>query len=326
MNRSRKFLPYRPSRIQWFVLLSLIAHGLLFFPQRKDYAPYTPPSNLPVEIDQLSPQEMAQLPPLPKEKKKPEPEVAETDQLPNNEIDPNAQFLSEKNQKADKQTKAKLVDDFRKKQGTGMKNSLSRSNTPPPTGESEEMSKSQDLGTSPDLAAKKPAGIKRNWKTLTLRDLGLGGNGGPTAATDDRLADVAKGDNTVLSTREFKFYSYYHRIKETLRQYWKPNVERKLAMLWSRGTQMRDAELVTQVIVMLDKSGAVARITRMGSSGLQDLDDAAMEAFKQAAPFPNPPAGMIDPDGYVRIRWDFILRTEASPQISFRGGDGGRRP
>jgi TonB family protein len=322
LNRSRKFLPYRPSRIQWFVLLSLFAHGLVFTPRTREYAPYTPPANSPIEVTEMSPEEVAKLPPLPKEKKKSEPEVAETEQVPNNQVDPEAQFLSEKNQKVEKQTKAQLVDDFRKKQGTGMKNSLSRANTPPPTGESEVPSKDQDLGTAPDPSIKKPAGIKRNWKTLTLRDLGLGGNGGPTAATDDRLAEVAKGDRTVLSTREFKFFSYYHRIKETLRQYWKPNVERKLAMLWSRGTQMRDAELVTQVVVMLDKSGAVARITRMGSSGLQDLDDAAMEAFREAAPFPNPPAGMIDPDGYVRIRWDFILRTEASPQISFRGGGG----
>ncbi len=326
MNRKRTLQRYRPSRIQWFVLLSLLAHGLLFYPRRKEYAPYMPPANSPVEIAELTPEEVAKLPPLPKTKKKAEPEVAETEKLENSEIDPDAQFLSEKNQKAERQTKAQLVDDFRKKQGTGMKNSLSRANTPPPTGESEVPNRDQELGTSADADAKKPAGIKRNWKTLTLRDLGLGGNGGPTAATDDRLAEVAKGDRTVLSTREFKFFSYYHRIKETLRQYWKPNVERKLAMLWSRGTQMRDAELVTQVVVTLDQSGAVARITRMGSSGLQELDDAAMEAFKQAAPFPNPPAGMIDPDGYVRIRWDFILRTEASPQISFRGGDGRRRP
>jgi protein TonB len=218
--------------------------------------------------------------------------------------------------------RASQVDDYRKKQGTGMKNSLSKANVPPPTGE-EAPSKDKGLSDEPEVDNKKAAGVKRNWKTLTLKDLGIGGNGAPLAATDDRLDGVAKGDRTVLSTREFKFYSYYHRIKETLRQYWKPNVERKLAVLWSRGAKMQGGELVTQVIVLINEKGTVTHIKRVTSSGFEDLDNAATEAFYQASPFPNPPAGMRDPDGLVRIRWDFILHTEASPQITFRGA--GRR-
>ena len=45
----------------------------------------------------------------------------------------------------------------------------------------------------------------------------------------------------------------------------------------------------------------------VGQSGVTDLDEAAMEAFKQAAPFPNPPKGIVEKDGRIRIRWDFIL-------------------
>jgi protein TonB len=38
-----------------------------------------------------------------------------------------------------------------------------------------------------------------------------------------------------------------------------------------------------------------------------DLDSAAVEAFRQAAPFPNPPKGMVEADGTIKIRWDFVL-------------------
>jgi protein TonB len=307
----------RPTRLGWFLFLSLLVHVFFLFHSKHEPQPFHFQEQAPVEITQLSPQEAAKLPAMPKREKK-EPEVAESEKVPNLDLDPNATFLSDHNQRVQQETKAAQVDDFRKKEGTGLKNSLSRSATPPPTGDPEKaFAKDSDLDA---LSPQKSAGVKRNWKKLTLKDLGIGGDGGVTASTDDQLKGVRESDQTVLSTREFKFYSYYHRIKETLRQYWKPNVERRLAMLWHRGARMKDAELVTQVLVLLDEKGTLTRITRVTSSGFSDLDEAAMEAFNQAAPFPNPPTGMIDKDGLVRIRWDFILKTEASPQISFRSG------
>ena len=42
-------------------------------------------------------------------------------------------------------------------------------------------------------------------------------------------------------------------------------------------------------------------------SGVIDLDSAAVEAFREAAPFPNPPKGMVEGDGTIKIRWDFVL-------------------
>ena len=45
---------------------------------------------------------------------------------------------------------------------------------------------------------------------------------------------------------------------------------------------------------------------------------AQAQAFQAAAPFPNPPKGMLDDDGFVRIRWDFVLTTDNGPRIQFR--------
>ena len=96
-------------------------------------------------------------------------------------------------------------------------------------------------------------------------------------------------------------------------------------MIWRRGEQVKDTEMVTQLLVLLNERGEVARISRVTSSGIHDIDEAAVHAFELASPFPNPPTGMMDPDGLVRIRWDFILRAQAAPAIQFRRPPGGRR-
>ncbi len=64
---------------------------------------------------------------------------------------------------------------------------------------------------------------------------------------------------------------------------------------------------VTKLVIVLNNKGDLVKIQVMDRSGLRDLDDAAIEAFKAAAPFPNPPKGMVEKDGKIRIKWDFIL-------------------
>jgi protein TonB len=282
-------------------------------------APQTPPPTAQAEKT-----ESAQ--PVPKVRAK-EKEIVETEDANNRKIDPNAKFLSEHNQSAEKEMRAKTVDDFREKQGKGLKTEKpSPHDLLPPTATNEpktdEQAEPQPEGEGAVSPKKKVTaqtkGVKRDWKTLSLKDLSVGADNAPAAASDDRASGVDEGDRTILSTREFKFFSYYRRIKELLRQYWKPMVEAKLYKLWSKGQQVSQDELTTQLLVLLDEHGTIQKISRVGSSGVSELDDAAIEAFHRAAPFPNPPKGMVDADGFVRIRWDFILKAEAGPMIQFR--------
>ncbi|MCB0361740.1 MAG: energy transducer TonB, partial [Bdellovibrionales bacterium] len=64
---------------------------------------------------------------------------------------------------------------------------------------------------------------------------------------------------------------------------------------------------ITRVLITLDKNGSLIQVQVLGQSGLVELDSAAVDAFRAAAPFPNPPQGMVEHDGNIRIRWDFIL-------------------
>jgi TonB family protein len=327
--KMKNIVTERRSPLGWCLIVSLLLH-FVFLKHKLDQAELIDQAALDeksaVEISDIPPEVFAQMMEQNQPKKKPAPEkemqMAETEDANNREIDPDAAFLGEHNQKAQKNLRAKQIDDFRKKQGTGGKDGPQKKEAwVPPTGQIDGEDSAQESEAIDALAAtpeSEKKGVKRNWKTLSLQDLSVGGNGGATAATDDYLKGTEQGDRTILSTKEFKFYAYYHRIKELLRQYWKPNVERQLTRLWGKGKNVSNDELTTKVLVLLDQKGSIQKISRLASCGFLELDEAAVEAFQKAGPFPNPPGGMVDEDGFVRIRWDFILTTDSGPRIQWR--------
>lgn len=132
---------------------------------------------------------------------------------------------------------------------------------------------------------------------------------GNPSQTDDYLKKVDKGLQTLLSTKEFVYYSYYQRIKEQLRQHWEPNIRERVKILYRKGRTIASAQdHITQVLITLDQHGELEKIEVITQSGVSELDQAAVDAFKQAAPFPNPPKGIVEKDGRIRIHWDFILQ------------------
>ena len=52
-------------------------------------------------------------------------------------------------------------------------------------------------------------------------------------------------------------------------------------------------------------SGEIIAMTVMAASGLNELDDAPKKAFWKIARFQNPPAQLIDKDGFVRLNYEF---------------------
>lgn len=321
----------RSNRLTITLVLSIAVHVLVLILRLPSHslAPTALPENHePIEITAIPPEILEQL-----QKQKPqettkrkEPEIAETEDAGNRELDPNATILSDRTQTAKQQTKANRTDDFREKKGKGMMGST-KSGGLPPTGDpaANDGKETADVADGVGEAGKKK-GIKRDWRTLSLKDLSVGGDGLEDAASDDRLEGIRESDRTILSTREFRYFSYYHRIKELLRQYWKPAVENRMARMWAQGKTMREDELVTRLLILLDEGGTIRKISRVASSGLAEVDSAAVEAFERAAPFPNPPKGIIDSDGFVRIRWDFILKAEAGPIIQFQRAPGAAGP
>ncbi|OFZ79831.1 MAG: hypothetical protein A2583_06055 [Bdellovibrionales bacterium RIFOXYD1_FULL_53_11] len=136
-----------------------------------------------------------------------------------------------------------------------------------------------------------------------------------TLAPGDSLSqEYVKGlkesERTALSTREFVFYGYFQRIREQLDVAWSRSLREQLLKYYKNGRQLAsEMDHTTRVLVTLNSGGEITRVQVVEESGTRDLDDAAVKAFNKAGPFPNPPKGIVDKEGNIKIRWDFILRT-----------------
>lgn len=136
-------------------------------------------------------------------------------------------------------------------------------------------------------------------------------NATDVSRTNDYLKDIDPGIETHLNAREFKYYSYYNRIRKQLSQYWEPKVREKMMKMFRTGRAPASTgqDRITKLMIVLNNQGRLMKVQLLSDSGVSDLDDAAIEAFRAAAPFPNPPKGIVEDDGTVKIRWDFILET-----------------
>jgi len=131
-----------------------------------------------------------------------------------------------------------------------------------------------------------------------------------TGAPQDFVRGVQLSDRTALNTKEFIFFGYFQRIRERLDRAWVPILRHKLVTYNRTGRRLAsDMDYTTKVLVTLNPTGEIVRVQVMGESGTRDLDEAAVNAFNQAGPFPNPPKGIIDRNGEIQIPWEFILKT-----------------
>lgn len=146
------------------------------------------------------------------------------------------------------------------------------------------------------------------------RTAGLGNERGNAASSglaqnNDFVEDVPLGDMTNLNTTEFKYYGFYHRIRQKLEQYWGSSIQAKARNLYKAGRRLPASEnLITAVQVVLDDRGRILEIKIEGTSGIRELDQAAIESFNKAGPFPNPPKGLLV-DGRAVIQWGFVVKS-----------------
>lgn len=285
-----------------FLTLSLSAHFLLWLllflsPSDRPYHPekqveveFVPIEDLPVDIQKQI--------------------VTQEKQL-NDEIDEKAKFLSAFNQKVQKETRIDRAGEFNNAAKAGPKVEQQAAREPQPEPENKPKPETNHEPTPvgpqnlPSLSSLKPDFTPH---PVAPRVAGDNGQNEAPSATDDYLQDVNKGMETMLSTREFVYYSYYNRIKERIRQHWEPTIREKVKMIFRQGRTIASTkDHITQVMITLNNQGELENVEVVTPSGLEQLDDAAVDAFRDAQPFPNPPKGMVESDGKIRIRWDFVL-------------------
>lgn len=133
------------------------------------------------------------------------------------------------------------------------------------------------------------------------------------AAPNDHLQDAEEGDGTFLNTREWKYASFFNRVKQNVGMHWDPNAE--LRRRDPTGGIYSGKDRYTMVNVTLDQKGMVQEIHVEKSSGLDFLDMEAIASFERAQPFPNPPVGLLDGDSTVRFSFGFFLEMGGGPRM-----------
>jgi TonB family protein len=134
---------------------------------------------------------------------------------------------------------------------------------------------------------------------MLARAIGKGGG------TQDYLKDVDDGDATALNSKKWNFAGFFNRVKRAVADEWHP--ELVYVQHDPNGNVYGVKDRVTVLRIHLNPDGKLAGWNVMQSSGVDFLDDEAIEAFKKAAPFPNPPKALVDPDGKIHFNFAFIF-------------------
>ena len=252
----------------------------------------------------------------------------------NNQISPDAKYLAESNNRVEKQTVAreqtnKYSKAAPKNAPNPMDSPLARGRSAPSLlgstanelsefGSKQQFAKlfqppSRGQETSDAPVSNAAVGNEKS-NEPTSDSTGTTEGGG---APNDDLHDVAKGDGTFLNTREWKYASFFNRVKQAVSAQWDPN-----GRLKAKNKQVY-TDRVTVMAVALRPDGSIADLFVLKTSGVDELDQAAMNAFERAQPFANPPQELIV-KGVIAFNFSFLVSNEGmggfgSPQF-FRSG------
>ena len=120
------------------------------------------------------------------------------------------------------------------------------------------------------------------------------------------IPNVQEGDFTVLNTDQFSYYAFFNRINQQIRLRWISNIRRLAIELPTQViNQYASFPRVSRIELILDKEGEFVNAFVDSTSGARELDDAAVNAFIDAAPYLNPPTDLIDKNGFIRLNYSF---------------------
>jgi TonB family protein len=133
------------------------------------------------------------------------------------------------------------------------------------------------------------------------------------SGTQDALPHVDDGEDTALNAKKWRFASFFNRIKRQVAEHWHPEeIYRQrdpTGMIYGRKNRY------TSLRIQLKPDGRLSNVAVEQPSGLDFLDDTAIEAFKEAAPFPNPPHQLIESNGLINFGFGFLFDLNGPPEM-----------
>jgi len=140
------------------------------------------------------------------------------------------------------------------------------------------------------------------------------------SGTQDAIKDVDDGEETALNSKKWRFASFFNRVKRQVAEHWHP--EEAYRRRDPTGAVYGKQNRYTELRIQLKPDGRLANVALAQPSGLEFLDDEAIEAFKEAQPFPNPPRQLVESSGLINFRFGFLFDLNGPPQMRwFRYND-----
>jgi len=166
--------------------------------------------------------------------------------------------------------------------------------------------KASNVGPGASSAAPGTPGDLRPLKLTLDQPIGATGplSGGPMP---DDLRGIEEGEGTFLNARSFKFAGFLNRVKETVGRVWTQKVIDASGKRDPTGQLYSYKDRRTVIEFTLDRQGEITDVHVAASSGVQYLDEVAVDAFRVVQRFPNPPPGLMRDDGTVKLPFAFTL-------------------
>ena len=80
--------------------------------------------------------------------------------------------------------------------------------------------------------------------------------------------------------------------KKKLEQHWGRSLREKQRCCLNQASLLTKKNYkITALTVTINNEGQIIEVVLKSKSGVKELDDAAIESFNKAGPFPNPPKG-----------------------------------
>lgn len=71
--------------------------------------------------------------------------------------------------------------------------------------------------------------------------------------------------------------------------------------------QLSKGQVTVKLGVVVDRSGNLANVFMVNSSGLELYDREAMRTIRESSPFSVPPADLLDQTAQLRMLWTFTV-------------------
>ncbi len=125
--------------------------------------------------------------------------------------------------------------------------------------------------------------------------------------SDDYIENVPEGEGTFLNTRSFKYATFFYQVRDSVGGFWRGDIRREMRRRDPTGDVYGFGDFKTLLYIRLNENGGLNEVKVAESSGHDFLDTLAVRAFEKAGRFPNPPKGIVDPDGQIKFHFAFVL-------------------